>query len=289
MRSIIRLVGAVAVSAIVLFPAHDARLRAQSAAQAAAPQSDAGPETWETYQGPAAEKFLKDARVRSMRQLGTGVTLPRKAELVLNNVTRSAVFKTIDERKQGFTQLNNTTEINFQDSWQLEVAAYVVDRIVGLKLVPATIERYVNNELGSKQWWVQSRMSEEARRKENVEPTDREAWDRVWLKMYLFDQMIANVDRHLNNILITADFDLRLIDHSRSFRTNKELKDPKVLTRFSRELLEGIKKLEYQDLRKKLGKYLMDDQIKSMLTRRDLILQLASARVQALGEEKVLY
>jgi hypothetical protein len=80
--------------------------------------------------------------------------------------------------------------------------------------------------------------------------------------MYLFDQLIANVDRHMNNILITDDWDLRLIDHSRSFRTTKELKDPALFTRFSRDLVEGIKKLEYQDMRKKVGKYLMDEQIK---------------------------
>jgi hypothetical protein len=179
--------------------------------------------------------------------------------------------------------------MNFQDSWQLEVAAYIVDRTIGLKLVPATIERHINNNLGSLQWWVQSRFSEAERRKQNIEPPDRDAWDRVWLRMYLFDQLIANIDRHMNNILITADWDLRLIDHSRSFRTTKELKDPKLFTRFSRDLVEGIKKLEYQDMRKKIGKYLMDEQIKTMLVRRDLILKLVSERVAAIGEEKALY
>jgi hypothetical protein len=286
MRSIIRLGVTMALAAVVWFPTHEARLRAQAPA-AAAP---AAQETWEQYQGPDAEKFLKNAKVRSMKGLGTGVTLPQKAELVLDGKTHFAVFKTIDDRKSGITQLGRgTAEMNFQDSWQLEVAAYQVDLIIGLKRVPATIERYVNNNLGSLQWWVQSRFAEDDRRKDNVEPPDRDAWDREWLKMYLFDQLIANVDRHMKNILITEDWDLRLIDHSRSFRTTKELKDPKLFTRFSRELVEGIKKLEYQDLRKKVGKYLMDDQIKSMLVRRDLILKLVDERVAALGEAKVFY
>ena len=291
MRSIIRFGVAMAVAAIVWIPSHDTRLRAQAQAQAPAQAAavPAAAETWEQYQGAAAEKFLKDARIRSMKQLGVGVTLPQKAELQLNGETHFAVFKTIDERKSGITQLGKTAEMNFQDSWQLEVAAYQVDRVIGLKRVPATIERYINNNIGSLQWWVQSAMSEEGRRKQNVEPPDRDAWDKEWLKMYLFDQLIANVDRHMNNILITADWDLRLIDHSRSFRTTKELKDPKLFTRFSRELVEGIKKLEYQDLRKKIGKYLMDEQIKTMLVRRDLILKLVSERVAAIGEEKALY
>jgi hypothetical protein len=289
MRSIIRFGVVVAFAAIVWIPTHDARLRAQAPAQAPAAAVQETLETWEQYQGPAAEKFLKEARIKSMRALGTGVTLPQKAELVLDGVTHNAVFKIIDERKPGITQFNNRAEMNFQDSWQLEVAAYQVDRIIGLKLVPATIERYVNNNVGSLQWWVQNKMAEAERRKQNVEPPDRDAWDRVWLKMYLFDQLIANVDRHMNNILITADWDLRLIDHSRSFRTTKELTDPKLFTRFSRDLVEGIKKLEYQDLRKKVGKYIMDDQIKSMLVRRDLLLKLVTERVAAVGEAKALY
>ena len=289
MRSIIRLGVAMALAAVVWIPTHDVRLRAQAPAQAPAAAAPEVQETWEQYQGPAAEKFLKDARVRSMRALGTGVTLPQKAELLLDGVTHFGVFKTIDERKTGITQLGNSAEMNFQDSWQLEVAAYHVDRTIGLKLVPATIERYINNNLGSLQWWVQNRFSEDDRRKEKAEPPDRDAWDKVWLKMYLFDQLIANVDRHMKNILITADWDLRLIDHSRSFRSTKELKDPSLFTRFSRDLVEGIKKLEYQDMRKKVGKYLMDEQIKAMLVRRDLILKLVDARVAALGEAKVFY
>ena len=32
-------------------------------------------------------------------------------------------------------------------------------------------------------------------------------------KVRLFDNLIYNVDRHLNNILITKDFEIRLIDH----------------------------------------------------------------------------
>jgi hypothetical protein len=293
MYSIMRIGVAMALAAVVWLPTHDVRLRAQAQAQAPTQAAAVAPqetqETWEQYQGPAAEKFLKDARVRSMRALGTGVTLPQKAELVLDGVTHNAVFKTIDERKPGITQFNNSAEMNFQDSWQLEVAAYQVDRTIGLKLVPATIERYINNNHGSLQWWVQNKMSEADRRKQNAEPPDRDAWDKVWLKMYLFDQLIANVDRHMNNILITADWDLRLIDHSRSFRSTKELKDPRLFTRFSRDLVEGIKKLEYQDMKKKVGKYLMDEQIKTMLIRRDLILKLVSERVAAVGEAKALY
>jgi hypothetical protein len=247
-------------------------------------------ETAEVFQGPAAEQFLSKARVRRVRAIGTGVTLPERATLEMNGVTRDAAFKTIDERKVGVTQFaSGPPEVNFQDSWQTEIPAYVVDRIIGLGMVPATVERTINGKTGSLQWWVESMMSEMERRKQALAPPDEEAWNRLVLKMRLFDQLIANVDRHLNNILVTKEFELRLIDHSRSFRATKELREPGQLTRFSQSLLTGIEKLEFQDLKKKAGRYLLDDQLRAVMTRRDLILALVKERVAQHGEAAIIY
>jgi hypothetical protein len=280
--------------ALVALMAAWVALRSEPVARQAAPPTasavQAAPlETWEQFQGPAAEQFLSKARLRSIKDLGTGVTRPQRAELELDGVQHSAVFKTIDDRRGGVTQLQRSAEMNFQDSWQLEVAAYVVDRLIGLRMVPATVERTLNGRPGSLQWWVQSAMSEAERRKRKLTPPDVEAWNRVYFKMRLFDQLIFNVDRHLNNVLVTVDFDLRLIDHSRSFRPWTELKDTTALTRFSRALLEGLRRLEYKELRTTLGRYLLDEQILGLLARRDALLALANRLVAERGESAVLY
>ncbi len=269
------------------WPALGAQQAAPPAAQAAQPEAL---ETWEQFQGPEAETYLAKARVRRLTPIGKGVTLPNMAELDMNGVRRRAVFKDIDTRSQGITQMSSgKPETHFQDSWQLEIPAYVIDRIIGLTLVPATVERSVNGKLGSMQWFVQSMVSEAERRKQGLAPPDEEKWNQVYLKMQLFDELIYNVDRHLNNVLVTKDFDLRLIDHSRSFRPFRELKNPDVLTRFSRSLLDGLAKLEYQDLRKKVGRYLIDSQLRTVLARRDAILELAKQRIAEKGEAAVIY
>jgi len=264
---------------------------AQQAAPPAAPQAQAAVvETAAQYQGAAAEEFLKKAKVVRVRPIGTGVTLPDKATLELGGVERFAAFKTIDEKKLGMTQFGTgPPEMNFQDSWQLEIPAYSIDMIIGLGMVPATIERRINNRIGSLQWWVVSKMAEAERAKQKLEPPDKEAFDREVLKMRLFDELIANVDRHANNILLTEDFQLRLIDHSRSFRALKALREPAKLTRFSKSLLEGIKRLTYEDLRKQNSKYLNDPQIKTVIQRRDAILALAAKLVAEKGEAAVIY
>src|SRR5262245_45126301 len=90
------------------------------AARQAAPQTAASAptiETWEQFQGTEAETFLNKSQLRTLRDLGTGVTLPQKAELQLSGVRRYAVFKTIDVKNTGITQFSKgAAEANFQDS-----------------------------------------------------------------------------------------------------------------------------------------------------------------------------
>ncbi|MEO6222775.1 MAG: hypothetical protein ABIP90_05960 [Vicinamibacterales bacterium] len=268
-----------------------ASIMAQQAAPSAAPPAQAAVlETAAQYQGAAAEEFLMKAKVVRVRAIGTGVTLPDKVTLELGGVERFAAFKTIDEKRVGITQLSSgPAEVNFQDSWQTEIPAYIVDKIIGLGMVPATIERRVNNKVGSLQWWVVSMMPEAERAKQKLNAPDTEAWDREVLKLRLFDQLIYNVDRHANNILITQDFHLRLIDHSRSFRAQKALRNPEQLTRFSKALLEGLQRLNYEDLRKQTSRYLVDAQIKTLIQRRDAIVELARKLVAEKGEAAIIY
>jgi hypothetical protein len=246
-------------------------------------------ETAEVFQGEAVEQFLLRARMIAIREIGQGVTLPRRATLELEGVTHFAAFKTIDESKTGFTPLQRGGEINFQDSWRTEIPAYEVDRIIGLGMVPATVERELVGKRGSLQFWVESMMPEAERVKKGVRVPDAEAWNRLSFKVRLFDNLIYNTDRHLNNILVTKDFQVRLIDHSRSFRPFDTLQQPKDLTRFSRSLLEGIQKLEEKDLTARVGRHLTRYQIGSLLKRRDAILALARSLVAQKGEAAVLY
>ena len=41
----------------------------------------------------------------------------------------------------------------------------------------------------------------------------------------LFDQLIANIDRNLGNLLIGNDWTIWAIDHTRAFRTHANVED----------------------------------------------------------------
>ena len=132
-------------------------------------------------------------------------------------------------------------------------------------------------------------MPEAERRQRNIQPPDREAWNRHWFNMRLFDNLLFNWDRHSNNILVTGNFELRLIDHSRAFLAHDELRRPDELTRFSRSLLAGLERLTREQLVEHVGEYIEGSKIDAILARRDAILALAKQAVEARGEEAVLF
>ena len=132
-------------------------------------------------------------------------------------------------------------------------------------------------------------MSEAERVKKKIEVPDSEDWNRQMYKVRLFDNLIYNVDRNLYNVLITKDYQIRLIDHSRAFRLVNTPRTPKDLTRFSKSLLERLQKLEKADLTTRVGKHLSQYQISALLQRRDAIVALAAALVAQQGEAAVLY
>ena len=260
------------------------------AALAAQAAQVAAPETAATFQGPAAEDFLTKARIVGTRLIGEGVTRPFLVTLELDGVTRKGVFKSIDQRKDGLTTLaDGTQEMDFQDSWQTEVAGYLLDRMIGLEMVPATVKRRINGKIGSIQWFVEGMIPESERLAKKLNAPDLEAWNEQVYKVRLFDELISNADRHLKNIQVSQDFNIRLIDHSRTFRVNRSLKNPDAMKRFSRSLLASIARLDKAGLQKQLGEYLMGAQIERVLQRRDAILAVAKKRVADLGEAAALY
>ena len=109
-------------------------------------------------------------------------------------------------------------------------------------------------------------------------------------KVRLFHNLTCNTDfNNTGNILSDPDSRIYLIDHSRAFRTTKELLSEGDLTRFSRSVLESLRGLDNELLQQQLGRWLSKKQIAGLLARRDLILKHAD-RLIALGDQaEILY
>ncbi len=240
------------------------------------------------FQGSELEHFLRTADVTHKENTDRGVTRSKKVTLEQDSLTRFAIFKTIDVFRRGRTTLRSgATDVDFQDSWKTEVAAYELDKMIGLGMVPATVERRHGRNRGSMQWWVEDTMVERDRIEAGIQPPDPVEWIEQAYKIWLFDNLIYNVDRNLTNMLVKEDGRVYLIDHSRSFRSLRELQRP--MLRFSKSLLDAIQKLDESSLKEQLGRYLTISQIRALLGRRDLILERARGRIAESGAENVLY
>jgi len=242
--------------------------------------------------GEEAENFLRTATVLSVRPLKSkAVTRPMKVELSDGTRSFSAVFKTIDEYRPVKRFDNGEVELQFTDSFEYEIAAYELDKMLGLGIVPPAVRRRINRQVGSLSLWVRGAMTEWERMKVKEEhPPDLMAWNEQMYTIRLFLQLIADSDyTNINNLLVTPDWKIYKIDASRAFRNNLKLRREGSLEKFSLRVLGSLKALDRHALEKRLGPWLTRKQIEALWVRRGLILELADRRVAEQGEAAVLF
>jgi hypothetical protein len=221
------------------------------------------------------EEFLSKARIKQSKDAKKGTTGTSRVTLSDGAFTHDASVQTIDESKPFF--LN---EIGFKDSYKFNIAGWKVARLVGIEdMVPPSVKRNYEGKPAAYTWWIDNVMMEEdERRAKNMQPPDANAWNQENNVMQVFDQLIYNVDRNQTNMMIDQSWHLWLIDHSRSFRTSKTLKDPSVLKMIDRTMLARMKSLDEAALAKELGKDVTKTEIEGLLVRRDLIVKVFEAK-----------
>ena len=219
------------------------------------------------------EQFLKSAKIVKTKGTKKGITGSTQATLSDGTTTHDAHIQTIDEQKREF-RTEKGIEFDFRDSWTFNVAAYKLDRLIGLNMVPVSVAGYYRSNRAAITWWLDDVMMDEGdRMKKKVEPPDRSAWSRQMQLMRLFDELIANTDRNLGNMIYSSDWRLWPIDHTRAFRRSTTLKHPGYVVRCDRAVFDRLKALDRDTLKRELGDYLDDGQIKAILARRDLIVK----------------
>lgn len=242
--------------------------------------------------GEAAETFLRQAEVLDLAEFGSrGITRPRRATLTNGTLTLMAAFKDVDEIHPKMRIADGRTILSLKDDYKHEVAAYELDKLLGLGIVPPTIERKIERDWGSLQMWVNGAMTEWERKKvEKLSPPDMLAWNNQVSTLKVFLQLIWDTDHNnISNILVDESWNIWKIDSSRAFRNEAGLRHEDVLIRFSRSLLSSLEGLDQREVEEVLGPWLNPRQIKALWQRRTRILELAEERVAEFGPASVLY
>jgi hypothetical protein len=241
-------------------------------------------------EGQEAEEFLRNARVVEKEKLGKGVTQSEKLTLTDGTRTLHAIWKIIDVHKLGQQRMERGWEFDFRDSWKSEVAAYELDKLLELHLVPPTVERHIDGRTGSVQLWVEKALTEDELGKRKLTPPHLPRWNNQLHNVRLLHQLTYNTDfQNVRNVLVDPDFRVYAIDNSRAFRIQRVLMAPEDLQCFSRSVLERLKALDRPLLEQKLGPWLGKLQMDALLARRDAILDIVDLRVKSKGEGLVLF
>jgi hypothetical protein len=199
------------------------------------------------------EEFLRTAKVVKLAEIPIGVTRPQRAQLEPGGLASSFAWKPLPTSMQS----------GYLESYKSEVAAYELDKLLGLNMVPVNVERRVNNELGAAILWLEGVRSWEAVLPLPKPPT----WSFQLARMKMFDDLIGNSDRNKGNLLVDEDWHIYLIDHSRAFVTDQKL--PQELQNIDRKLWERMLALDSETLSAHLGKWLDARQTQALLRRRD--------------------
>ena len=117
--------------------------------------------TQENAKQKELENYLRTAKVVSKSRAG-GRGVNWKVFLDDGKIARSGFFKTIDRP--------GTAPI--PDSYKKGFAAYELDKLLGLNLVPPVVEREIDGQKGSLQIFISGHLKESERRLKKIEPPD---------------------------------------------------------------------------------------------------------------------
>jgi len=260
------------------------------AAGAQAPVARAPEPARVTFDDAEEEAFLLEAEVVARRAAPGGRSLTTRVTLRRGDLEHDAHVQTHDEYRTQ-VRLASSTELDFRDTWKNNVAAYRLDRLLGLHMTPVSVPRRDGTTMGAFTWWVDDVLMSERQRFERKRPApDVEAWNDQARVVRVFDQLIYNFDRNLENLLIDGGWRLWMIDHTRAFKIFGDLRSEEELPdRCDRGLLLAMRRLDRETLENALGDFLSGTQVGGLLERRDRIVRHYDDRIAKRGEAAVLY
>ena len=260
----------------VLFALTAAPAWARQAVPAPAPAAAAAPAATSAriWEGRNAEfeEFLRTEPFSRFEEVPVGVTKPKRAYFAPGGLVASVAWKVLPPgRPHGYWE-----------SYKSEIAAYELDKLLKMNMVPPVVEKRWKGDLGAAVLWLKP-----VRPWKEVDPLPKpDKWNRQAVAMKMFDNLIGNPDRNAGNLLVDNDWNLFLIDHSRAFVSDKKL--PATMVRIDKELWERMKALDEPTLTAAIGKWIDGGELRAILARRDKM-QVAIDKLLKNGNESLVY
>jgi len=224
------------------------------------------------------EEFLRTAEILGLEDIAVGVTNPKSADLEPGGPVNRFAWKPVQPGIQR----------GHYESYKAEIAAYELDKLLGLGMVPVKVERRIRGQLGAAVMWVSPTQSFKDL---GGLPTPPNRYLGYWtiqlIRAKMFDNLIYNRDPNEGNWLTDPSWNIFLIDHTRSFTPDLEMAHDDMI-RVDRYLWERMQLLDEPTLTERLGEWLSEREIRGILARRDRMGERIDELVAKSGEAAVL-
>jgi hypothetical protein len=191
---------------------------------------------------------------------------PRHAHFKSGGLAAGAAVKPIPPgRRDGFFE-----------SYKSEIAAYKLDRMLDLNMVPPTVERRYEGRFASAQLWVENVVMLSDVRKRGLKDPNPARWNQNLHRAMVFDNLVGNIDPNEGNWLFDPLWNFFKIDCSRCFTDSAKMPHDvkKVIRRIDRPFFERLKALNRDAVRKEIGDLLTENNaLPAVFRRRDSIVR----------------
>jgi hypothetical protein len=206
-----------------------------------------------------------------------------------DGVRMNVIFRAHNSEKPEAQMRDGRRVRNYRDSYKLEVAAYQLAKLLELEAIPPVAERRIQGKDGSVQVWIENAMTETLRLEKKIKPPDQRRWNQQVQMMRLFDLLVYNWDRHTDNIIIDQQWNLWMVDHTRTFRRETDVPYVDQIILCERKFWQRLQQVEDETIRQRLKGILHDSELNSLLKRRQKLVEYLRERIASRGEADVLF
>jgi hypothetical protein len=140
----------------------------------------------------------------------------------MSNERKDAQGRTIVTVSDGERRIDAVFEKRAGRGFFPELAAYRLDRLLELDMIPATVKRSIGRREGSLQFLPTRFMDEAQRSQEGRGGSANCPLPEQWMAMYVFDTLVYNEGRSLDRMLYGTDnWQMILVGHERTFGTSR--------------------------------------------------------------------